>query len=191
MTKALKFLAALLIAFPAFAQAQRTYSQPELDQILAPIAHYPASLRSLMIRASRFPVDIIEAAHWLRANPWLQGDAAVRAAQYERWDPSVKALLAYPQVLAWMDENLDWARRLGEAFRAREPRVVYVPYYAPPPVYAPAVRPPAYFYRPSVSVTRIVTAPLRHPVHVHPQAHSRPHSGGPRNGHQHRGRQRS
>jgi hypothetical protein len=195
MTKTLKILALLLLALPA-------YAQPERDQLLAPIAHYPAPLRSLMIRAAHCPVDIIEAAHWLRATPGLRGDAAVRAAQYERWDPNVKALLAYPQVLAWMDENLDWTRRLGEAFFAPPPPPVartpiyapppaYAPYYAPPLVYVPVVRAPVYLYRPPVVVTRIVTAPPRHPVHVHPQAHSWPHHGGPRNSPQHAGRRRS
>ena len=180
MTKALGILAALLISIPAFAQ-------PEHDRLLAPITHYPAALQSLLIRAARFPVDIIEAAHWLRANPGLRGDAAVRAAQYQPWDPSVKALLAYPQVLAWMDDNLDWTRRLGEAFANPAPQAAYAPAYAPPipyvqPIpYVPVLRPVFYSYRPPVVVTRIVTIPAHRPVHVHHGApHPEAHHGGRR-----------
>jgi hypothetical protein len=32
------------------------------------------------------------------------------------WDPSVKALTAYPQVLAMLDQNLDWTTALGNAY---------------------------------------------------------------------------
>ncbi len=124
MTKALRFLAALLIAFPVFALAQRAYPQPELDQMLAPVALYPDALLSQVLMAATHPVGVIEAARWSRANPGLQGDDAVRAAQNEDWDPSVKSLLAFPQVLARMDENLDWTRKLGEAFLSQEPHVM-------------------------------------------------------------------
>lgn len=124
MTKALKFFAALLIAFPVFAQVQSTYSQPELDQMLAPIALYSDPLLSQVLMAATYPVDVIEAARWSRANPGLQGDDAVRAAQGEDWDPSVKSLLAFPQLLARMDGNLDWTRRLGDAFLGQEPQVM-------------------------------------------------------------------
>ncbi len=124
MTKALRFLAALLIAFPVFALAQRAYSQPELDQMLAPVALYPDALLSQVLMAATHPVGVIEAARWSRANPGLQGDDAVRAVDFEDWDPSVKSLLAFPQVLARMDENLDWTRKLGEAFLSQEPHVM-------------------------------------------------------------------
>lgn len=186
MTKALAILAALLISIPGFAQ-------PEHDRLLAPIAHYPAALQSLVIRAARFPVDIIEAAHWLRVHPELRGDAAVRAAQNEPWDPGVKALLAYPQVLAWMDENLDWTRRLGEVSLTPAPQSVYAPSYAPlPPVSAPVAQPVFFYtYRPSVVVTRFVTRPAHPPAHVHPHAQPRTHRVAPRNGPHHEGRHRS
>ena len=124
MTKALRFLAALLVALPVFAQAQRIYSQPELDQMLAPVALYPDPLLSQLLMAATYPLEVAEAARWTRANPGLQGDAAVRAVQNEDWDPSVKSLVAFPQLLARMDENLDWTRRLGEAFLAQEPHVM-------------------------------------------------------------------
>jgi len=117
-------LLALLIAAPALAQAQRTYSQPELDQMLAPVALYPDPLLSQVLMAATYPDEVAEAARWSRANPGLQGDDAVRAVQNENWDPSVQSLVAFPQVLARMAENPDWTRRLGEAFLAQEPHVM-------------------------------------------------------------------
>ncbi|OFZ89727.1 MAG: hypothetical protein A2W21_15280 [Betaproteobacteria bacterium RBG_16_66_20] len=117
-------LLALLIAAPTLAQAQRTYSQPELDQMLAPIALYPDPLLAQVLMAATYPLEVAAAARWSRANPGLQGDDAVRAVEYEDWDPSVKSLVAFPQLLARMDENPDWTRRLGEAFLAQEPHVM-------------------------------------------------------------------
>jgi hypothetical protein len=123
----LVLLIALLAATPAaFAQAQRTYSQAELDQMLAPIALYPDPLLSQVLMAATYPFEVAEAARWSRANPGLQGDDAVRAAQNEDWDPSVTSLVAFPQILARMDENPEWTRRLGEAFLAQEPHVMDV-----------------------------------------------------------------
>jgi len=126
MTNVRRFLAALLLAIPvlALAQAQRNYSQAELDQMLAPVALYPDPLLSQLLMAATYPLEVAEAARWSRANPGLQGDAAVRAAQDEDWDPSVKSLLAFPQVLQRMDEKAGWTRNLGDAFLVQEAQVM-------------------------------------------------------------------
>ena len=127
MTIARKILTALLalaIAAPVFAQAQRTYSQAELDQMLAPVALYPDPLLSQVLMAATYPAELGEAARWSRANPRLQGDDAVRAVEYEDWDPSVKSLTAFPRILARMDENPGWTQSLGDAFLAQEPHVM-------------------------------------------------------------------
>lgn len=124
MTKILRFLAALLVALPVYGQSLRSYSQPELDQMLAPVALYPDPLLSQVLMAATYPLEVVEAARWTRANPGLQGDDAVRAVQDEDWDPSVKSLVAFPQVLQRMDEKLDWTSALGDAFLAQEPDVM-------------------------------------------------------------------
>lgn len=127
MTRVRKFAAALLavlILAPAVALAQRSFSQPELDRLLAPVALYPDSLLSQVLMASTYPIDLVEAARWSRANPQFAGDDAVRAADRYDWDPSVKSLLAFPQLLQRMDEDLQWTRSLGEAFLAQEPHVM-------------------------------------------------------------------
>ena len=105
-------------------QATYSYTQAELDQMLAPIALYPDALLSQVLMAATYPIEVVEAARWSRANPGLQGDDAVRAVHYEDWDPSVKSLVAFPQILQRMDENLEWTRTLGDAFLAQEPQMM-------------------------------------------------------------------
>jgi hypothetical protein len=117
-------LAVLATASAALAQERGAYSQAELDQMLAPIALYPDALLSQVLMASTYPLDIVEAARWARANPGLQGDEAVAAVAEEDWDPSVKSLVAFPTLLARMDEKLDWTKDLGDAFLVQETQVM-------------------------------------------------------------------
>lgn len=105
-------------------QAQPAFSQRELDQMLAPIALYPDPLLSQILMASTYPLEVVEAARWSRANPGLLGDDAVRAVQQQDWDPSVKSLVAFPQILQMMDERLEWTERMGDAFLAQEAQVM-------------------------------------------------------------------
>lgn len=106
------------------AQAQRTYHQGELDAMLAPIALQPDSVVAQVLIAATHPEDVAAAARWSRANPHLRGDDAVRAVYYERWDASVKALVAVPELLIRMDESPQWLHDLGEAFRWQQPHVM-------------------------------------------------------------------
>jgi hypothetical protein len=84
--------------------------------MLAPVALYPDSLLSQILLAAAYPADLIEAARWADAHTGLVGEEAVRAGDGEPWDPSVKALLAFPQVLAQLTGNLQWTQALGDAF---------------------------------------------------------------------------
>src|SRR5690242_3823187 len=99
-------------------------TQPELDQMLAPIALYPDSLLSQILMASTYPLEVVEAARWSRANPGFKGEDAVNAVEQRDWDPSVKSLAAFPQVLAMMDQQIEWTARLGDVFIAQEPQVM-------------------------------------------------------------------
>jgi Protein of unknown function (DUF3300) len=127
MRFAFALLAAVLLLGTS-AQAQpvqpRFYSQAELDALLAPIALHPDGLVSQILIAATYPEEVSAAARWSRANPHLKGDDAVRAVQYEPWDPSVKALVAFPELLASMDESPQWLHDLGEAFLLQEPHVM-------------------------------------------------------------------
>jgi uncharacterized protein DUF3300 len=121
MGRLLVLLAFLCLAAPVQA---RVYNQAELDALAAPIALYPDSLLSQILMAATYPEEVAEAARWSRANPQLKGEEAVRAAQNEPWDPSVKSLLAFPEVLVRMAESPQWTRELGEAFLNQEPHVM-------------------------------------------------------------------
>ena len=101
-----------------------TFSRAEIDQMLAPVALYPDPLLSQLLMAATYPMEVVEAARWSRAHPGVEGDAAVRMVQDFEWDPSVKSMVAFPQVLTRMDENLEWTQKLGEAFIVQEPVVM-------------------------------------------------------------------
>lgn len=121
LAKWISFLMAALFASAALAQypqprAGVIFSQPELDQMLAPIALYPDTLLSQVLMAATYPRDVAEAASWSRYQHGLRGDEAVRAAEDNRWDPSVLSLVAFPQMLAMLDERREWSARLGDAF---------------------------------------------------------------------------
>lgn len=120
----LAILAVLAICAPAQAQAQKVYSQAELDALLAPIALQPDGVVSQVLIAATYPEDVTAAAAWSRANPYQRGDAAVRAVEQEPWDPAVKSLLAFPELLARMDESPQWLHDLGEAFLSQQPQVM-------------------------------------------------------------------
>lgn len=70
--------------------------------------------------AAGYPLEVVEAARWSKANPNLKGDAAVAAVKDKDWDTSVKSLVAFPGVLAQMDEHLEWTQRLGDATIGQE-----------------------------------------------------------------------
>ena len=100
------------------------FSQPELDQMLAPVALYPDSVLSHVLIAATYPLEIVQAARWSQRNPGLSGQAAVAAVEDMDWDPSVKALTAFPELLARMDQDIDWTQQLGDAFIVQEEQVV-------------------------------------------------------------------
>ena len=70
--------------------------------------------------AATYPLEVVSAARWSRANPGLKGDAAVAAVANQDWDVSVKSLAAFPQVLAQMDGQLDWTQKLGDAMLGQQ-----------------------------------------------------------------------
>jgi len=96
---------------------QYTLQTPEqLQQLAAPIALYPDSLVAQILAASTFPEQVVEADRWVQAHPDLKGDALAQAVDQQPWDPSVKALAAFPSVLGNMDKNLSWTSPLGDAY---------------------------------------------------------------------------
>jgi len=117
--------AAMLCLVLGTAQAEdATFSEAELDQMMAPIALYPDALLAQILMASTYPADVTEAVKWSKDNPKQQGDAAVDAVQDKSWDPSVMSLIAFPQVLTMMGEQADWVQNLGDAFLANSETVM-------------------------------------------------------------------
>lgn len=104
--------------------AAKTFSQQDLDRLLAPIALYPDPLLAQILMASTYPLEVVEAARWVKANPKVSGKALEDAMARQAWDPAVKSLTAVPQVLQQMNENLDWTQKLGDAFLAQQQGVM-------------------------------------------------------------------
>src|ERR1700683_5275499 len=101
-----------------------TQTPDQLDQLVAPIALYPDSLVAQILAASTFPAEVVEADRWLQANPDLKGDDLAKAVDQQTWDPSVKALCAFPTVLGNMDKNISWTSSLGDAYYNQEQQVM-------------------------------------------------------------------
>lgn len=109
-------------AFPA--QSKNQQYEAELDQMLAPIALYPDSILTHILIAATYPLEVVQASRWLEQHPTLRGEAAIDAAEHQDWDPSVKALLAFPQILQRLNDDLSWTQRLGDIFLEDEPAML-------------------------------------------------------------------
>jgi Protein of unknown function (DUF3300) len=112
---------------PAPGQAAPPYTQQtaeQLQQLVAPIALYPDSLVAQILAGSTFPEQVVEADRWVQAHPDLKGEDLGKAVDQQPWDPSVKALAAFPSVLGNMDKNLSWTSSLGDAYYNQQQEVM-------------------------------------------------------------------
>jgi len=110
-----------------FGQDQSTankFRQEELDQMLAPIALYPDSLLAQILMASTYPLEVVQAERWVKANRNLTGNQLNDALDRNEWDPSVKALVRFSEVLTMMSERLEWTQKLGDAFLDQQDEVI-------------------------------------------------------------------
>src|SRR5215470_17019732 len=119
----------LLLAAPPGTIAQQSgdnavFKQEELDQLLAPIALYPDDLLSQIFMASTYPLEVVEASRWAKQHQNLKGDALAQALEKQDWDPSVRSLVNFPDVLSKMSEKLDWTQKLGDAFISQQKDVM-------------------------------------------------------------------
>ena len=103
---------------PAQAQSQAMAPQ-QLDDLVAPIALYPDPLLGQVLAASTYPVELVEAQQWVQANGNLQGQQLIDAARQQNWDASVQAMVAMPDVLAKLNQDIHWSTDLGNAFLAQ------------------------------------------------------------------------
>ena len=109
-------------AAAALNPAAQAFSPQQLDQMLAPIALYPDQLLTAMLMAATFPDQVVDAGKWLQdpGNAAIKGDALAAALQPLPWDPSVKSLIPFPQVVVLMNDHFDWTQSLGIAFASQQ-----------------------------------------------------------------------
>lgn len=121
--KAGSILCALLLLSPTAALMAQdpapVLSSDQLDDLVAPIALYPDSLLGQVFAASTYPLELVEAQQWLRDNRVLQGVRLMDAARQQNWDPSVQAMVAFPNVLDLLNRDIRWTTDLGNAFLAQ------------------------------------------------------------------------
>jgi len=108
---------------PAAPEAPR-WSPEELSNIVAPIALYPDLLLSEVLAASTYPLELTEAQQWMRQNANLRGQQLVEAAKQQNWDPSVQALVAFPDVMNMLTRDVQWTTDLGNAFLSDQAEVM-------------------------------------------------------------------
>jgi hypothetical protein len=99
-------------------------SADQLDNLVAPLALYPDELLGQVLAASTYPIEIVEAQQWMQQNRGLQGAQLMDAAKQQSWDPSVQALVAFPNVLMLLNRDLRWTTDLGNAFLAQQADVM-------------------------------------------------------------------
>ena len=110
---------------PASAQPQQQLLDAgQLDQLVAPIALYPDPLVAQVLMASTYPLEVVQADRFAKANKKLKGDKLKESVAKQDWDESIKELVSTPTVLATMSDQLDWTRRLGDAVLAQQADVM-------------------------------------------------------------------
>ncbi|MBZ5604845.1 MAG: DUF3300 domain-containing protein [Acidobacteriia bacterium] len=112
---------------PADAQNQppaQLLTPDQLDNLVAPIALYPDSLLSQVLVAATYPIEVVEAQQWLQQNRNLPSQQLVDAARDQNWDPSVQALVTFPDVVARLNQDIRWTTDLGNAFLAQQSDVM-------------------------------------------------------------------
>jgi len=104
-------------------QAQRM-APAQLDDLVAPIALYPDPLLSQVLVASTYPLEVVEAQQWLQKNGNLRGQQLTDAARQQNWDASVQAMVAFPDVMAMLNQDVQWTTALGNTFLAQQSDVM-------------------------------------------------------------------
>ena len=96
----------------------------QLDDLVAPIALYPDPLLSQILVAATYPLELVEAGQWLQKNPGLTGPALTQAAQQQNWDPSIQALVVFPDLVKRLNQDITWTTNLGNGFLAQQADVM-------------------------------------------------------------------
>src|SRR4029453_456666 len=105
---------------PQAADSGPAFTAEQLEQVAAPVALYPDPILAQVLMASTYPLEIVQAARFVKDNPNLKGDQPNEKLKEQTWDDSVKSLVSFPQVLSLMDGKLDWTQKLGDAVLAQQ-----------------------------------------------------------------------
>ena len=120
LTLCITFISACAFAqAPAGGGAPPPYTAAELDQLVAPIALYPDDLVALILPATTYPLEIVQADRFLDKR---KTDKNLKIN--DAWQDSVKSLLNYPDVVKKMSTEIDWTADLGEAVAANQSGVM-------------------------------------------------------------------
>ncbi|WP_158287774.1 DUF3300 domain-containing protein [Falsiroseomonas bella] len=113
-------------AQPTQAGQNDRLDQGQLEALLAPIALYPDSLLMQVLMASTYPLEVVQAQRWVGQgnNAQLKGEDLAKALEAQSWDPSVKSLVPFPDVLTMMSDQLDWTQQVGDALLGQQEDVL-------------------------------------------------------------------
>src|SRR5580704_13234750 len=123
------FLVAALAQAPPDAPANnpppgQPLTSQQLDDLVAPIALYPDPLVGQVLAACTYPTEIVEADQWVKDHPKWKPSKLMDEAKKQKWDPSVQGLVAFPQVLTMLSQDVGWTTNLGNAFLAQQAEVM-------------------------------------------------------------------
>ena len=96
----------------------------QLDSLVAPIALYPDPLLAQVLAASTYPLEIVMLQRWLEKNKNLKDKELADAVAKQTWDPSIKALVALPEIVKRLGDDIQWTADLGNAFLAQQSDVM-------------------------------------------------------------------
>lgn len=101
---------------PVAAPAYTPLSADQLYQLVSPVALFPDKLLAQVLAGAGYPDQVSAADNWLAQNRGLQPAALANAAGAQPWDPSVRGLVQFPDVLDQMAKNIPWTTALGDAY---------------------------------------------------------------------------
>ncbi|WP_346993289.1 DUF3300 domain-containing protein [Alteromonas gracilis] len=108
----------------AVAVSEQQYSDADIDSILAPIALYPDTLLTHILIAATYPLDVVAADRWRQSNQHLTPEQVEDVLEDVTWDPSVKALAPFTDLLNTMAKDLEWLQQLGDNVLISQERVL-------------------------------------------------------------------
>ena len=109
---------------PELPPPSQALTPDQLDDLVAPVALYPDPLVSQILVASTYPLELVQASQWLQRNPGLTGAALTQAAQQQNWDPSIQALVVFPDLVKRLNQDVTWTTNLGNAFLTQQADVM-------------------------------------------------------------------